>query len=190
MRTTLRLTLALALGAAGPAAMAQTLPALPSGFQADQQAAQAMAPMRASGVADGARGTKANDTMSPCFGDPKIIFGFGWSLNPAGKTIIDMMLKAPQDPASKSPQTGVLDEPVSKKAYNGGVLEWRKQTWPVITGHPCKDNQVVFYTGKWTGFAGNKLIGISVDRLYNSQGQGQAWIDEYIEKVKGALNSK
>lgn len=49
---------------------------------------------------------------------------------------------------------------------------------------------MVFYSGKWTGQAGNKLIGVSVDRLYNSQGQGQAWIDEYIQKVEGALNAK
>lgn len=183
-------TILVALAAAAPLASGQSLPVLPSGFEADQQAAQIMAQMRASGVADGMRGTKANDSMSDCFGDPKIIFGYGWNLNPAGQVVIDMMLKAPQDPASTSSQTGVLDEPVSKQAYKGGVLEWRKQTWPVITGHPCKDSQVVFYSGHWTGTAGNKLIGIAVDRLYNSKGQGQAWIDEYIEKVKGALNSK
>jgi hypothetical protein len=58
-----------------------------------------------------------------------------------------MMLKSPQDPASKSP-TGYLDEPVSKQVYKNGVLEWRKQTWQVISGHTCKDSQVVFYTGK------------------------------------------
>jgi len=40
------------------------------------------------------------------------------------------------------------------------------------------------------GPAGNKIVGIAVDRLYNSKGQGQAWIDEYITKVAGALNSK
>jgi hypothetical protein len=190
MRTISALTLAIILGSAAQAAVCQSLPAPPSGFQVDQQAAQMQAQMRAAGVADGVRGTKANDNMSPCFSDPKIIFGYGWNLNPAGKIVIDMMLKAPQDPASKSPQTGVLDEPVSKQAYKDGVLEWRKQIWPVITGHPCNDSQVVFYSGKWMGPAGNKIIGISVDRLYNSMGQGQAWIDEYIEKVKGALNSK
>jgi hypothetical protein len=190
MRSILALSLGVVLCAAAQVAAGQSLPALPGGFQADQQAAQIMAQMRASGVADGVRGTKANDNMSPCFGDPKIEFGYGWNLNPAGQMVIDMMLKTPQDPASKSPQTGVLDEPVSKQAYKGGVLEWRRQTWPVITGHPCKDSQVVFYSGHWTGPAGNKIIGITVDRLYNSQGQGQAWIDEYIEKVRGALNSK
>jgi hypothetical protein len=182
-------TLLVAL-AALPAAIGQGLPALPSGFEADQQAAQIFAQMRAAGVSDGVRGTKANASMSPCFGDPKIILSYGWNLNPAGQIVIDMMLKAPQDPASTSSQTGVLDEPVSKQAYKGGVLEWRKQTWPVITGHPCKDSHVVFYSGKWMGPAGNKIVGITVDRLYDSKGQGQAWIDEYITKVTGALNSK
>ena len=49
---------------------------------------------------------------------------------------------------------------------------------------------MIFYSGKWTGYSGNKMIGVSVDRLYNSKDQGQAWIDEYITKVIGALNSK
>jgi hypothetical protein len=40
------------------------------------------------------------------------------------------------------------------------------------------------------GPAGNKIVGIAVDRLYNSKGQGKAWIDEYITKVAGALNCK
>jgi hypothetical protein len=190
MRTILAVSLGVLLGAVIPATLGQTLPAPPSGFQVDQQAAQIQARMRAAGVGDGVRGTKANDNMSPCFGDPKIEFGYGWNLNPAGQMVIDMMLKAPQDPASKSSQTGALDEPVSKQAYKGGVLEWRKLTWPVISGHPCKDSHVVFYSGHWMGSAGNKIVGISVDRLYNSQGQGQAWIDEYIGKMIGALNSK
>ncbi len=190
MRSIFALSLGIVLCASAQSAAGQSLPALPSGFQADQQAAQIMAQMRGSGVADGLRGTKANDSMSPCFGDPKIIFAYGWNLNPAGQIVIDMMLKTPQDPASTSSQTGVLDEPVSKQAYKGGVLEWRKQTWPVITGHPCKDSHVVFYSGQWSGPAGNKIVSISVDRLYNSKGQGQAWIDEYIDKLIGALNSK
>ncbi len=193
MKVMLSLSLRVLLCVAVPVAVSQTPPPLPpppSGFQADEQAAQIMAQMRASGVADGMRGTKANDSMSDCFGDPKIIFAYGWNLNPAGQVVIDMMLKTPQDPASTSSQTGVLDEPVSKKAYKGGVLEWRKQTWPVISGHPCKDSHVIFYSGHWQGLAGNKIVGVAVDRLYNSQGQGQAWIDEYIEKVKGALNTK
>jgi hypothetical protein len=175
------------LGAAVTAALGQSLPAPPSGFQVDQQAAQTMAQMRAAGVADGVQATKANENMSPCFSDPKITFGYGWNLNPAGKMVIDLMLKTPQDPASRTPPTGVgvLDEPVSKQAYKNGVLEWRRQTWPVITGHPCKDSQVVFYSGHWVGMAGDNIY-----NLYNSMGPGKAWIDEYIEKVSSALNSK
>ncbi len=189
MRTIITLSLGVVLGAAAQAAMGQSLPAPPSGFQAESGYAQMQAQMRAAGVSNGVRATKANDSMSPCFSDPKIILGYGWNLNPAGKTVVDMMLKAPQDPANRSP-AGVLDEPVSKQAYKNGVLEWRKQTWQVITGHPCKDSQVVFYSGHWAGSVGNKLIGVSVDRLYNSKDSGQAWIDEYITKVATALNSK
>jgi len=189
MRAVIALGVGVVLGLAAQAAVGQSLPAPPSGFQADPGVAQLESQMRAAGVSDGVRATKANDNMSPCFSDPKIIFGYGWNLNPAGKTMVDMMIKAPQDPAKRSP-AGYLDEPVSKQAYKNGVLEWRKETWPVITGHPCKDSQVVFYSGHWTGSVGNKLVGISVDRLYNSKDSGQAWIDEYITKVTGALNSK
>ena len=179
MRTILALSLGVLLGAVAQTAAGQTLPVLPSGFQADPTS-----------VSYAMRGTKPNDSMSPCFGDPKIIFSYGWVLNPASKMMIDMLVKAPQEPASNSSQTGALDEPVSKQAYKNGVLEWRRQTWPVITGHPCKDSHVIFYSGKWTGYSGDKMIGISVDRLYNSKDQGQGWIDEYITKVIGALNSQ
>jgi hypothetical protein len=185
MRTILALSLGVVLCAAAQAAAGQSLPALPSGFQADP----GNAAISAADSSGGLRGTKANDSMSPCFGDPKIIFGYGWILNPAAKMMVDMMLKAPQDPATTSSQTGVLDEPVSKQAYKNGVLEWRKQTWPVITGHPCKDSHVIFYSGKWTGYSGDKMIGVSVDRLYNSKDQGQGWIDEYITKLAGVGNS-
>ena len=145
--------------------------------------------MRAAGVGDGVVATKANDKMPEYFRDPKIFFSYGWNFNPAGKTIAELLVKEPQDPAKESP-IGFLDEPVSKQAYKGGVLEWRKQTWPVFTGHHSKDKQVVFYRGYWAGYTGNRLIGISVINLYKSQGPGQAWIDEYIEKVMRALTPK
>ena len=188
MRTILALTLAFTLGAALPAAIAQTLPAPPSGFQSTTN--QAGAQMQAAGVGYAVEATKANDTMSDCFADPKIRFAYSWILNSMAKNYVETLAKVPPDPASTSPMGGYLDQPVSKEAYKGGVLEWRKQTWPVIGGHTCKDKQVVFYNVVWTGYVSGKLIGISVDHLYNSKGQGQAWIDEYIEKVKGALNSK
>ena len=174
-------TLLVALAVALPAANGQTLPPPPPGFQ--------IIPHPAAGV-NGVEATKANDTISDCFGDPKIRFAYSWTLNPMAKTYIEMLAKVPQDPANTSPMGGYLDEPVSKEAYKGGVLEWRKQTWPVISGHPCKDKQVIFYNAVWTGYLSDKLIGISVDHLYNSKGQGQAWIDAYITKMIGALSPK
>src|ERR1035438_7792250 len=149
MRTILALTLGVALGAAHFAAMAQTLPAPPSGFQSIPN--QAGAQMIAAGGGDGVEATKANDTMSDCFGDPKIRFAYSWTPNAMAKTYVEMLAKAPPEPASTSPMGGYLDAPVSKEAYKGGVLEWRKQTWPVITGHPCKDKDVVFSNAVWTG---------------------------------------
>lgn len=190
MKAILPWSLGVLLGAAALSATGQPLPALPNGFQADQGDAQMQAQMRAAGTGDGTSGKKSNENMSPCFSDPKVSFGYGWMLNPAAKTIVEMLLKSPQDPAKKNLITLDLDEPVSKQAYRNGVLEWRKQTWPVISGHPCKDSQVVFYEGKWTGYAGDKLISIAVYNLYNSKDQGQGWIDEYIGKITAALGSK
>ncbi len=178
------------MGAVALSAVGQILPPLPSGFEADPGIAQVQAPMRAAGMGDGTRGKKSNENMSPCFSDPQVSFGYGWMLNPAAKTMVEMLLRAPEDPASNNPNTLVLDEPVSKQAYKNGVLAWRRQTWPVITGHPCKDSHVIFYHGTWMGYAGNKLISIAVDNLYNSKDTGQGWIDEYIGKLTGALGSK
>jgi hypothetical protein len=103
-------------------------------------------------------------------------------------------VQAPQDPAKND--GAYLDEPVGKKAYKNGVLEWRKDTETIAGGHaPCPD-KVVYYDGKWMGYLSNKaacqpgkIVTISVTFLYNSQ-QGQAWIDEYIDKLTEALSSK
>ena len=54
MKTMLALSLGVLLGAAVPTAMGQTLPALPSGFQADAGFAQMMAQMRTAAVAESA----------------------------------------------------------------------------------------------------------------------------------------
>jgi hypothetical protein len=54
MKTMLALSLGVLLGAAVPTAMGQTLPALPSGFQADAGFSQMMAQMRTAGVAESA----------------------------------------------------------------------------------------------------------------------------------------
>jgi hypothetical protein len=41
-----------------------------------------------------------------------------------------------------------------------------------------------------SGVGAVKMIIMSVANLYGSKGAGQAWIDEYIDKVTSALNSK
>jgi hypothetical protein len=123
MRAILALSLGVLLGTAVSSARSQTpppLPPLPSGFQADPGIAQLQAQMRAAGMGDGTSGKKPNENMSPCFSDPKVSFGYGWMLNPAAKTMIDMLLKAPQDPARQGP--AYLDEPAGKQAWKGGVL--------------------------------------------------------------------
>jgi len=58
MKSIFVLSMGVVLCTAELAAAGQSLPPLPSGFQADQQAAQIMAQMRASGVGDGFRGQK------------------------------------------------------------------------------------------------------------------------------------
>jgi hypothetical protein len=171
------------------------LPAPPNGFQADPAAAKVAAQMRASGMADSGGGTKANEEIPGCPDLIKISFGYGWTSAYMDKTTAGSMLDAPQDPAKD--YGWHLDEPVSKKAYKNGVLEWRKDTVTIAGGHaPCPD-KVVYYDGKWMGYLSNKaayqpgkIITISVTFLYNSQQQGQAWIDEYIDKLTEALSSK
>jgi hypothetical protein len=151
--------------------------------------------MRASGMADAGGGTKANQEIPGCPTLIKISFGYGWTSAYLDKTTVDSMLKALQDPAKD--YGWYLEEPVSKKAYKNGVLEWRKDTVTIAGGHaPCPD-KVVYYDGKWMGYLSNKaayqpgkIITISVTFLYNSQQQGQAWIDEYIDKLTEALSSK
>lgn len=49
---------------------------------------------------------------------------------------------------------------------------------------PCAASQAV------AGRSNASLLSITVPNPYSSMDQGQAWIDEYIEKVKGAFNSK
>jgi len=171
------------------------LPAPPNGFQADPAAAQVQAQMRASGIADATGGEKDNEKIPGCPDLIKISFGYGWTSAYMDKTTVDVMLKAPQDPAKD--YGWHLDEPVSKKAYKNGVLEWRKDTVTIAGGHaPCPD-KVVYYDGKWMGYLSNKaayqpgkIVTISVTFVYNSQQQGQAWIDEYIDKMTLALGSK
>jgi hypothetical protein len=58
--------------------------------------------------------------------------------------------------------------------------------WTAINDTKCKE--IISYTGKWTGYADGKMIGIGVHNLYQSQQRGQAWIDEYISKITAVLN--
>ena len=199
MKTMLALSLGILLGMDVPTAVGQTrpppLPPLPGGFQADPAAAKVQAQLRASGMADAGGGTKANQEIPGWPTLIKISFGYGWTSAYLDKTTVDSMLKALQDPAKD--YGWYLEEPVSKKAYKNGVLEWRKDTVTLAGGHaPCPD-KVVYYDGKWMGYLSNKaayqpgkIITISVTFLYNSQQQGQAWIDEYIDKLTEALSSK
>jgi hypothetical protein len=171
------------------------LPAPPNGFQADPAAAQVAAQIRASGMADSGGGTKDNEEIPGCPKLTKISFGYGWTSAYLDKTAVGSMLNAPQDPTTNN--GWYLDEPVSKKAYKNGVLEWRKDTVTIAGGHaPCPD-KVVYYDGKWMSYFANKaayqpgkIVTISVTFVYNSQQQGQAWIDEYIDKLTSALGSK
>ncbi len=199
MKTMLVLGLGVLLGAAVSTAVSQTppppLPAPPDGFQVDPAAAQALAQMRASGMADSSGGTKDNVKIAGCPKLTKISFGYGWTTAYMDKTAADGMLQTPQDPAKD--YGWHLDEPVGKKAYKNGVLEWRKDTVTIAGDHsPCPD-KVVYYDGKWMGYLSNKaayqpgkIVTVSVTFLYNSQQQGQAWIDEYIGKLTKALGSK
>jgi hypothetical protein len=198
MKTMLALSLGILLGMAVPTAVGQTrpppLPPLPGGFQADPAAAKVQAQLRASGMADAGGGTKANEEIPGCPKRIEISFGYGWTTAYMDKTTAHNLSKAPQDPAKND--GAYLDEPVGKKAYKNGVLEWRKDTETIAGGHaPCPD-KVVYYDGKWMGYLSNKaacqpgkIVTISVTFLYNSQ-QGQAWIDEYIDKLTEALSSK
>jgi hypothetical protein len=171
------------------------LPALPGGFQVDPNAAKVQAQIRASGMADATGGGKANEEIPGCPDLIKISLGYGWTTAYMDKTTADNLSKAPQDPARND--GAFLDEPVSKKSYRNGVLEWRKNTETIAGGHaPCPD-KVVYYDGKWMGYLPNKalyqqgkIVTISVTFVYNSQQQGQAWIDEYIGKLTEALSSK
>ncbi len=199
MRATLALSLAVLFGTAVSSAWSQTppppLPPLPGGFQVDPAAAKVQAQIRASGVADATGGTKDNEKIPGCPDLQKISLGYGWTAAYMDKTTVDSTFKAPQNPAKD--YGWHLDEPVSKKVYKNGVQEWRKDTVTIAGGHsPCPD-KVVYYNGTWMGYLSNKalyqpgkIITITVNSLYNSMGQGQAWIDEYIGKITAALGPK
>jgi hypothetical protein len=171
---------------------APPLPALPSGFQSDPAAAQAQAQIRASGAADATGGSKANEDVPGCPTLRKIGFSYSWTIAFLGQGTVQV---TPQDPAKSYGMS--LDEPVSKIAYKNGVLEWRKDTEQIAGYHAPCPGKFVYYNGTWTGYFPNKvpyqpgkLVSIQVTNLYKSQAQGQAWIDEYIDKLTALYGGK
>jgi len=171
--------------AAFPAA-SQSLPAPPPGFEADAGAARMWANMRAAGAADGVMATKPNNDWPNCFIDPKIRFEYGWTSSPGADKSLALMAQAPEDPVSTV--AGAKDEPAGKQRYKNGVLWWRKVTQPAVgSSSSCSETGVVLYSGHWVGYLSGKMISITVTNLYGSKGAGQAWIDEYIDRMIGAV---
>jgi len=96
------------------------------------------------------------------------------------------MAQAPEDPVSTV--AGAKDEPAGKQRYKNGVLWWRKVTQPAVgSSSSCSETGVVLYSGHWVGYLSGKMISITVTNLYGSKGAGQAWIDEYIDRMIGAV---
>ena len=162
---------------------AKSLPAPPVGFQASP-ASPSVAAMKAAGVADSMEAMKPNAGWPGCIVDPKVQFTYGWSVVGSAMNIA-MMAQAPEDPASVT--AGIRDEPAGKTKYKNGVLQWRKVTMPAV-GTNCKD--IVLYNGSWAGWVSDKMIGVGVSNLYQAKEPGQAWIDEYIDKVIAAVAAK
>ena len=172
-----------ALLAGAPSLMAeQPLPGPPSGFISLPQRSSVQA-MRAKGVAD--MNTAERESDSACESAEKITFSYGWQAAPGADKTMDLMAKAPQDAASEL--MGTRSEPAGKSRYKDGLLEWKKRTLILETSCPAG---FVTYSGTWIGYFSGKLITISVSNV-SSRESGQAWIDEYIEKmvvlVGGAL---
>jgi len=118
----------------------------------------------------------------------KIGFSYSWSIGLPSMAMPKNISITPQDPAKGYGMS--LDEPVSKIAYKNGVLEWRKDTEQIAGFHAPCPGKFVYYNGAWTAYLPGKApcqpgknVSIQVTNLYKSQGQGQAWIDEYIDKL-------
>jgi hypothetical protein len=176
-RTVVKAALGAALSIA--AAAAQSLPAPPAGFKTLPQGSS-FAAMKARGLADRVEAEKSSDW--DCTSAPKINFSYGWQVAPGGDRVVELMAQAPQDPPSEA--MGTRTEPAGKRRYKNGVLEWQKWTTTMVqTDCPT---QLVTYHGKWAGYVSGKLIGVSVTHV-KSKETGQAWIDEYVDKVVAAV---
>jgi hypothetical protein len=176
----MRTIVILALGATlGAAAAGQSLPEPPAGFKALPQG-PSYAAMKARGLADRVEAEKTSDWN--CTSAPKIDFAYGWQLSPGGDRTLGLMAQAPQDPASEA--MGTRTEPAGKSRYKNGVLEWQKLTTLMVqTDCPT---QLVTYHGQWLGYVSGKLIAVSVTHV-KAKESGQAWIDEYADKVVAAV---
>jgi hypothetical protein len=183
MRAFIVLTLGIALHCPASIATGQPtvnpLPPPPPGFTALAQSSSTAA-MRAAGVADTAESVKPNEGWPNCFIDPKVHFRYSWTASPLGNRSVEMMAQAPEDPPSQA--GGIRDEPAGKKRYKNGVLMWRKVI-SLAVGGGVNCHEVVTYSGLWTGWHSGRLIGIGITNLYQSKEPGQAWIDEYIDKM-------
>ncbi len=173
---------ALPLAAQAPA---KAMPAPPAGFTVIPS--NAMAAMRAAGVADGIQADKPNDNWSNCIVDPKVRFDYGWTAIAGADKSLELEAQAPEEPADVV--NGTRDEPAGKSRYKGGLLIWRKTTQPVVgSSGACRDG-VVMYSGTWKAYMSGKLIAISVANLYKSKDAGQGWIDAYIEKLVAVVSA-
>jgi hypothetical protein len=73
---------------------------------------------------------------------------------------------------------------LGKRRYKGGVLWWRKTITPAVgSSGACSEDKVTTYSGNWAGYVSGKLVSVSVSNVYGSKETGQAWIDQYIEKL-------
>lgn len=167
------------------AAAVATLPAPPGGYKVDEGYAQMMAMYKSLG-ADGVSATKPNDGWPQCFVDPKVRLGYNIGLTPGSQANIDMMLKAPEEPATE--KNNLKDEPAGKQGYKGGVITWRKWSYRVI-GSNCGHEWVVVWNASWAGMVGKKMGAVGLGNYYGDRSGAQQIMDTYIDAVKNSGNS-
>lgn len=191
MRTIAEAVLLMGLAATATTAgesVPKPLPPPPPGFKVLDDGGTAKA-MRETGVADAVRAEKPNTNWPNCISDPKIRLSYSWTAAPAAGSTVEVMAQAPEEPAK---EVGLMkDEPAGKRKHKGGVLVWRSTTtrWAGTAG-ACREDALVTHTGTWTGFVTGRLLGVGVDNLYGPKEIGQAWIDEYIDKVVAAVTGQ
>jgi hypothetical protein len=168
------------LGTSLPLMADQSLPAPPAGFTVLPQRPSEQA-MKSSGVADSISAESPSD--SSCKNAPRITLGYGWQLAPGADKTVELMAKTPQDPPSEV--MGTRREPAGRRPYKNGVLQWEKRILLLSTGCPAG---FTTYDGGWLGSVSGKLVTVGVSNV-SSRETGQAWIDEYIDKVVAAVKA-